>query len=65
MSPTATSAPSKTTKTLRAGAFGNAVELACRECGATQELGPYYVCTECFGPLEIKYDFPAITREQI
>ncbi|WP_332661953.1 threonine synthase [Aeromicrobium sp.] len=50
---------------LREGAFGNAVELVCRECGATQALGPHYACTECFGPLEIKYDFPAVTREQI
>ncbi len=55
-----TSAP-----TLRDGAFGNAVELVCRECGTTQELGPHYACHECFGPLEIRYDFPAITREQI
>jgi len=37
----------------------------CRECGATQELGPHYACLECFGPLEIAYDFPALTREQI
>jgi threonine synthase len=65
MSPTASSAVIDSASTIRDGAFGNAVELSCRECGATQELGPYYVCTECFGPLEIKYDFPAITREQI
>ncbi|MCW2750447.1 MAG: threonine synthase, partial [Aeromicrobium sp.] len=63
MSPTATSDVVETTT--RPGAFGNAVELVCRECGATQELGPHYVCTECFGPLEISYDFPAITRDQI
>ena len=50
---------------LREGAFGNAVELACRECGTTRELGPHYACAECFGPLEIKYDFPAVTREEI
>jgi threonine synthase len=50
---------------LRDGAFGNATGLICRECGATQELGPHYACLECFGPLEISYDFPAITREQI
>ena len=51
--------------TLRQGAFGHAVELVCRECGTTRELGPHYACHECFGPLEIKYDFPAVTREQI
>jgi threonine synthase len=50
---------------VRAGAFGNATHLVCRECGAETPLGPYYVCTECFGPLEVGYAFPAITREQI
>jgi threonine synthase len=50
---------------LRDGAFGNATGLVCRECGATQELGPHYACLECFGPLEVAYDFPAVTREQI
>ncbi|MCW2831305.1 MAG: threonine synthase [Aeromicrobium sp.] len=50
---------------IRPGAFGHATGLVCRECGATQQLGPYYVCHDCFGPLEIAYDFPAITREQI
>lgn len=50
---------------LREGAFGHATGLVCRECGATQPLGPHYACLECFGPLEIAYDFPAITREQI
>lgn len=53
------------TPTIRDGAFGNATGLVCRECGTTQELGPHYVCHECFGPLEIQYDFPALTREQI
>ncbi len=50
---------------LRPGAFGNAVHLVCRECRATQQLGPSYACRECFGPLEVTYDFPAITRAQI
>jgi threonine synthase len=50
---------------LREGAFGNATGLVCRECGATQELGPHYACMECFGPLEISYDFPAISRADI
>jgi threonine synthase len=53
------------TTSIREGAFGHATDLVCRECGATQEIGPHYVCTDCFGPLEIKYDFPAVTREQI
>jgi threonine synthase len=50
---------------VRAGAFGNANDLICRECGATAPLGPFYACTECFGPLEVGYEFPTITREQI
>jgi threonine synthase len=51
--------------TVRDGAFGNARNLVCRECRATQPLGPSYACSECFGPLEIGYDFPAVTRAQI
>jgi threonine synthase len=50
---------------LRPGAFGNAVGLSCRECGHLQQLGPHYACPECFGPLEVAYEFPAVTREQI
>jgi threonine synthase len=53
------------TPALREGAFGHARALSCRECGHEVELGPHYACPECFGPLEIAYDFPAITREQI
>ena len=58
-------APRATTPGLRPGAFGNATGLVCRECGAVQPLGPFYACAECFGPLEIGYDFPRVTREQI
>ncbi|MGH3355409.1 MAG: threonine synthase [Nocardioidaceae bacterium] len=50
---------------LREGAFGNATALVCRECGHQQRLGPFYACEECFGPLEVGYDFPAVTREGI
>jgi threonine synthase len=50
---------------LREGAFGNATHLVCRECRATAPLGPFYACVDCFGPLEIGYDFPAVTRAQI
>jgi len=53
------------TRTLRAGAFGNASNLRCRECSTTTPLGPFYACPECFGPLEVGYDYPALTREQI
>jgi threonine synthase len=54
-----------TTTTHRAGAFGNARTLSCRECGHEVALGPHYACPECFGPLEISYDFGTVTREQI
>ncbi len=50
---------------LRTGAFGNATHLVCRACGAHQDLGPHYACLKCFGPLEVAYDFPAVTRAQI
>ncbi|MET9020596.1 threonine synthase [Actinopolymorpha sp. NPDC004070] len=53
------------THTIRPGAFGNATELRCRECGASSPLGAHYACSECFGPLEVGYDFPTVTREQI
>nr|MBA3233003.1 pyridoxal-phosphate dependent enzyme [Propionibacteriales bacterium] len=46
-------------------AFGHARRLICRACGAEQDLGPFYACLECFGPLEVGYDFPTITRERI
>ena len=60
-----TSAIATATPGVRDGAFGNARSLVCRECGATSPLGPFYACPECFGPLEVGYDFPAVTREQI
>jgi threonine synthase len=45
--------------------FGHATHLSCRECGHIQDLGPFYACEECFGPLEVAYDFPALTRADI
>ncbi|MDX6250907.1 MAG: threonine synthase [Kribbellaceae bacterium] len=54
-----------TAHTIREGAFGNGTHLSCRACGAKSELGPFYACMECFGPLEVGYEFPTITREQI
>ncbi len=45
--------------------FGNAAGLACRECGAEQELGPHFACVECFGPLEVVYDRIHVTRADI
>jgi len=34
--------------------------LACRECGSEYELTAQYVCTTCFGPLEVKYDYASL-----
>ncbi len=62
---TAETGPAPTGTGLREGAFGHAVGLACRECGHRIDLGPHYACPECFGPLEIAYEFPAVTREEI
>lgn len=63
MSITYPSAPAVATH--RPGAFGPARHLICRECGTTRDLGPFYACAECFGPLEIGYEFGTVTREQI
>src|SRR4029079_3179402 len=51
--------------THREGAFGNARALSCRECGHEVELGPFYACPECFGPLAVAYEFPDVTRADI
>ena len=45
--------------------LGNATGLSCRECGNSSPLGPYYACEMCFGPLEVCYDFPRLTRADI
>jgi threonine synthase len=33
-----------------------AINLSCRECGAEYALDASYVCTRCFGPLEVRYE---------
>ena len=45
--------------------LGPAVALSCRECGKQYPLGPSYACVECFGPLEVSYDFTGVTRASI
>ncbi|HUR72675.1 MAG TPA: threonine synthase [Sporichthya sp.] len=45
--------------------LGSATGLSCRECGTGYDIGPLYACGECFGPLEVAYDFPEITRATI
>jgi threonine synthase len=43
--------------------------LVCRECKATYPLEARYVCEDCFGPLDVAYDFgdfdPAEARRKI
>jgi threonine synthase len=57
--------PVSTTTTKSPSRFGFASHLFCRECGATSDLGASHVCAECFGPLEVRYDLPALTRSVI
>src|SRR6266568_6415552 len=45
--------------------LGFASHLFCRECGSTADLGGTHACAECFGPLEVGYDLPPLTRSQI
>ena len=37
--------------------------LSCKECGATYPLEARYVCEDCFGPLEVLYDFSGLDAE--
>jgi len=43
--------------------------LKCKECGTTYPLEARYVCEDCFGPLEVAYDFSGLdaaeTRRKI
>ena len=45
--------------------LGPARALSCRECGHQVPLAAEFACSECFGPLEIAYDFGRIRREDI
>ncbi|GAA1848259.1 threonine synthase [Pseudonocardia ailaonensis] len=45
--------------------LGSARALSCRECGHQSALAAEFACSQCFGPLEIAYDFPKVTRESI
>jgi threonine synthase len=38
----------------------SAQALRCKECGETYELEAVYVCEQCFGPLEVSYDYDAL-----
>jgi threonine synthase len=45
--------------------LGPARALSCRECGHRIPLAAEFACAECFGPLEVAYEFGAITRADI
>ena len=45
--------------------LGPATHLVCRECGATTALGAHYACDDCFGPLEVAYDYRGVSRRSI
>ncbi len=49
--------------------MGHVIGLRCHECGSKYEQQAVHVCEECFGPLEVEYDYDAIkrtlTRERI
>jgi len=49
--------------------MGFVTGLVCKECGHSYSAERQYVCTDCFGPLEVAYDYSAIgrstSREQV
>jgi threonine synthase len=45
--------------------LGPARALSCRECGHRTPLAAEFACPQCFGPLEVAYDFPDVTRASI
>ncbi|MFN2494838.1 MAG: threonine synthase [Pseudonocardiaceae bacterium] len=45
--------------------LGPARRLVCRECEFSTPLAAEFACAQCFGPLEVGYEFGRITREDI
>jgi threonine synthase len=41
------------------------ISLQCRECKKEYESTFKYICDECFGPLDVKYDFPSISKNTL
>ena len=39
-------------------------ELRCKECDTVYPPEARYVCENCFGPLEVSYDFSALDPEE-
>jgi len=42
--------------------MGFVLGMKCRECGAHLPVAPRAICEECFGPLEVVYDYHAVSR---
>src|SRR4051812_24179843 len=39
--------------------------LQCRECGQLYPAAAVHVCEQCFGPLEVAYDYAPVSRAEI
>ena len=39
------------------------ISLQCRECKKEYESTFKYICDDCFGPLDVKYNFPSISKD--
>src|SRR6476646_5194012 len=39
--------------------------LKCKECGTAYELDARYVCENCFGPLEVAYDYSGLDAAEV
>ena len=39
------------------------ISLECRECKKEYDSTFKYICDECFGPLDVKYDFASVTKD--
>jgi threonine synthase len=59
------STPPSTPASVTPSRFGYASGLSCRECGQNYPIGSGHVCAECFGPLEVRYDYPQLSRADI
>src|SRR5437867_9154255 len=62
---TSVSVPSTTIDAPSPYNLGPARALSCRECGHRIPLAAEFACAECFGPLEVAYDFGTVTRAEI
>src|SRR5579885_3592542 len=49
-----------TRPTIEDHAMSHVTNLKCRECGQEYPIKPLHVCEDCFGPLEVIYDYAAI-----